>query len=116
MYVLQSVPCSSAVLQRQCQLSDVALVIQGGFCPWCCRDEKVKVLRSVPPIDLQDTVLGQYTAGNGMEGYLDDEGVPKDSTTPTYAMCVLHIKNERWDGVPFILKAGKVIPASLNSG
>jgi glucose-6-phosphate 1-dehydrogenase len=34
--------------------------------------------------------------------------VPKDSTTPTFALCVLHIENDRWQGVPFILKAGKV--------
>lgn len=36
------------------------------------------------------------------------QGVPKDSVTPTYALCVLHIENDRWHGVPFILKAGKV--------
>lgn len=36
------------------------------------------------------------------------QGVPKDSTTPTFALCVLHIENDRWHGVPFILKAGKV--------
>ena len=35
------------------------------------------------------------------------EGVPKDSTTHTFALCVLHIENDRWHGVPFILKAGK---------
>ena len=40
-------------------------------------------------------------------GYLDDPTVPKGSVTPTYAMAVLRIKNERWDGVPFILKCGK---------
>jgi len=73
------------------------------------RDEKVKVLRSIPPVTVQDCVLGQYTAGNGMPGYLDDEGVPKDSVTPTFAMCVLHIENDRWSGVPFILKAGKAL-------
>lgn len=73
------------------------------------RDEKVKVLRSVPPVTLQDSVLGQYTAGSGMAGYLDDDSVPEGSVTPTFAMCVLHIDNDRWHGVPFILKAGKVL-------
>ncbi|CAF5133337.1 unnamed protein product, partial [Rotaria magnacalcarata] len=38
-------------------------------------------------------------------GYLDDAGVPQDSTTPTYAQTILYINNERWDGVPFILRA-----------
>jgi len=37
-------------------------------------------------------------------GYLDDSTVPKGSNTPTFAAAVLRIKNERWDGVPFILK------------
>eukprot|EP00475_Leptophrys_vorax_P042914 TRINITY_DN8096_c0_g1_i2.p1 TRINITY_DN8096_c0_g1~~TRINITY_DN8096_c0_g1_i2.p1 ORF type:complete len:245 (-),score=19.64 TRINITY_DN8096_c0_g1_i2:605-1339(-) len=67
------------------------------------RDEKVKVLRAIQPISDKDVVLGQY------EGYLDDPTVNKGSKTPTYAAVVLRIKNERWDGVPFILKAGKAL-------
>ena len=77
-----------------------------------CRDEKVRLLRCVQPLQKEDTVLGQYTAGNGESGYLDDEGVPKDSKTPTFALCVLHIQNDRWERVPFIIKAGKVRLAS----
>lgn len=42
-------------------------------------------------------------------GYLDDPTVPAGSTTPTYALAVLRIKNERWDGVPFILRCGKAL-------
>nr|ACN40811.1 unknown [Picea sitchensis] len=67
------------------------------------RDEKVKVLQSVEPIRADDVVLGQY------EGYTEDPTVPKDSKTPTFATVVLRINNERWDGVPFILKAGKAL-------
>lgn len=57
-------------------------------------------------------MLGQYVGdpdldGDGKEGYLDDPTVPKDSVTPTYAMAALYINNERWDGVPFILRCGK---------
>lgn len=78
------------------------------------RDEKVKVLRSIDPIELEDCVLGQYVGnpdgeGDAKLGYLDDQTVPKGSVTPTYAMAVLRIKNERWDGVPFILKCGKAL-------
>lgn len=40
------------------------------------RDEKVKVLRSCRPIKLDEVVLGQYTEGNGMEGYLEDKVGP----------------------------------------
>ncbi|CAF1151440.1 unnamed protein product [Rotaria sordida] len=79
------------------------------------RDEKVKLLRSVVPIKLEDVVIGQYigdkdsTDVEHQQGYLDDKGVPKDSTTPTYAQVVLKINNERWAGVPFILRAGKAL-------
>jgi len=71
------------------------------------RDEKVKVLRSVPPLELKDLVTGQYSANNGHEGYLEEKGVPEGSITPTFAAAVLHIKNRRWDGVPFLIRAGK---------
>lgn len=58
-------------------------------------------------------IIGQYIADGDKPGYLDDDTVPKDSRCPTFAALVLFIKNERWDGVPFILKAGKGI--SYNS-
>ncbi|CAN7128299.1 unnamed protein product [Brassica rapa subsp. narinosa] len=67
------------------------------------RDEKVKVLQSVVPITDEEVVLGQY------EGYRDDPTVPDDSNTPTFATTILRIHNERWEGVPFILKAGKAL-------
>ncbi|URE28542.1 glucose-6-phosphate 1-dehydrogenase [Musa troglodytarum] len=67
------------------------------------RDEKVKVLQSVIPIKFEEVVLGQY------EGYKDDATVSDNSNTPTFATIVLHIYNERWEGVPFILKAGKAL-------
>ena len=71
------------------------------------RDEKVKVLRSIPPIERDDILLGQYVAANGKPGYLDDETVPPNSVCPTFAATTLWIHNPRWEGVPFILKAGK---------
>ncbi|CAL4968409.1 unnamed protein product [Urochloa decumbens] len=67
------------------------------------RDEKVKVLQSVEPINHEEVVIGQY------DGYKDDSTVPDDSNTPTYASIVLRVHNERWEGVPFILKAGKAL-------
>ncbi|CAF0999969.1 unnamed protein product [Brachionus calyciflorus] len=78
------------------------------------RNEKVKVLRSIPEIKLEDVVLGQYVGnpnGQGDEkmGYLDDPTVPAGSNTPTFCCAILKIKNERWDGVPFILKSGKAL-------
>jgi len=75
------------------------------------RDEKVKLLRCVPPIEIDDVVVGQYTKSEdgSKPSYLDDKGVPQDSTTPTFALAVLHVNNERWNGVPFILKCGKAL-------
>ena len=83
------------------------------------RNEKVKVLRCVAPIKPEDVVIGQYYGDKDskdperQKGYLDDEGVPKDSTTPTYAQVVVSINNERWAGVPFILRAGIVSTKSI---
>eukprot|EP01064_Diplonema_japonicum_P036186 TRINITY_DN8062_c1_g2_i1.p1 TRINITY_DN8062_c1_g2~~TRINITY_DN8062_c1_g2_i1.p1 ORF type:complete len:555 (+),score=193.44 TRINITY_DN8062_c1_g2_i1:87-1751(+) len=79
--------------------------------PEAVRDEKVSVLTHVKPAQLSDTVLGQYTKSlNGSEpGYLDDPTVPEGSNTPTFAQTVLWVDNDRWDGVPFILKAAKAV-------
>ncbi|KAJ1308638.1 hypothetical protein OPQ81_004332 [Rhizoctonia solani] len=73
------------------------------------RDEKVKVLRAIPPIAKEDVLLGQYVSANGKPGYLDDDTVPKNSVCPTFAALTLWINNPRWEGVPFILKAGKAL-------
>ncbi|KAK3236561.1 hypothetical protein CYMTET_53303 [Cymbomonas tetramitiformis] len=74
------------------------------------RDEKLKVLKCISPLSTENTVLGQYTMGkNGQPGYLEDDTVPPGSKCPTFAMVVLYVQNERWDGVPFILKAGKAL-------
>mmetsp|Transcript_79309 Transcript_79309/g.137511 ORF Transcript_79309/g.137511 Transcript_79309/m.137511 type:complete len:820 (-) Transcript_79309:182-2641(-) len=74
------------------------------------RDEKVKVLKQIRPIRVDDCVIGQY------EGYQDDPAIQKinkqkgyPSRCPTFAACVLYLDNERWSGVPFIMKAGKAL-------
>ncbi|MFP4499714.1 MAG: glucose-6-phosphate dehydrogenase [Candidatus Hydrogenedentota bacterium] len=75
------------------------------------RDEKVKALSAIPPINLDALVVGQYTrgylAGEAHHGYLEEERIAKDSTTPTFAAAVLGVNNRRWEGVPFLLRAGK---------
>lgn len=75
------------------------------------RDEKVKVLKAIAPITLSDTVLGQYgKSEDGKEpAYTDDDTVPNDSRAVTFAALHLQIDNERWEGVPFILRAGKAL-------
>ena len=87
---------------------------------------QVKVLKCIPDLKLEDMILGQYegrmgACGDDGLGYQDDPTVPKDSKTATYVMAVLHINNERWDGVPFILRCGKgetkmsYVPEQFNS-
>uniref|UniRef100_A0A8B9QE71 Glucose-6-phosphate 1-dehydrogenase n=1 Tax=Apteryx owenii TaxID=8824 RepID=A0A8B9QE71_APTOW len=78
------------------------------------RDEKVKVLKSIAEVQLEDVVLGQYVGnpqgeGEARKGYLDDATVPAGSTTATFAAAVLRVANERWDGVPFVLRCGKAL-------
>ncbi|KAK8822061.1 hypothetical protein WA538_000156 [Blastocystis sp. DL] len=53
------------------------------------RDEKVRVLKAIEPLRLEDTVVGQYVANETQPGYLDDPTVPKDSVTATFAATVL---------------------------
>tara|TARA_B110000503_G_scaffold18803_1_gene27861 strand:+ start:10320 stop:11807 length:1488 start_codon:yes stop_codon:yes gene_type:complete len=79
------------------------------------RDEKVKVLKSIRPLsesDVQDHAYrAQYTAGDVGDspvcGYLEEDSIPADSTTETYAALKLYIDNWRWQGVPFYLRTGK---------
>jgi glucose-6-phosphate 1-dehydrogenase len=75
------------------------------------RDEKVKVLHAIKPVDPGHTVRAQYTAGMGegkeVPGYLDEEGVPPDSKTETYAALRLEVDNWRWAGIPIYMRTGK---------
>nr|XP_011716116.1 glucose-6-phosphate 1-dehydrogenase [Macaca nemestrina] len=78
------------------------------------RDEKVKVLKCISEVQANNVVLGQYVGnpdgeGEATKGYLDDPTVPHGSTTATFAAVVLYVENERWDGVPFILRCGKAL-------
>jgi glucose-6-phosphate 1-dehydrogenase len=96
-------------------LSLVAMEKPATVHPDDIRDEKVKVLKCISPLSIDDVVLGQYvgnpegTTDDAKLSYLEDPTVPKDSVTPTFATAVLRIHNERWDGVPFILRCGKAL-------
>jgi len=89
------------------------------FAAQSLRAEKEKVLAAVQiPADLAEgTARGQYSAGwqGGIEvrGYLDEDGIPPDSTTETYAAIRLAIDNRRWAGVPFYLRTGKRLPTRM---
>lgn len=72
------------------------------------RDEKVKVLKAIRPLNPADArefaVRGQY------EGYRREPGVAPNSVTPTFAALRLYIDNWRWQGVPIYLRSGKCLP------
>lgn len=63
------------------------------------------------PLELENVVIGQYTShtkdGVNYPGYIDDENVAEGSITPTFAAAAFFIDNARWEGVPFLMKAGK---------
>jgi len=79
------------------------------------RDEKVKVLKSIRPIPKEAVHAhahrGQYAAGMAkgekVKGYLQEDNIPADSVTETYASMKLYIDNWRWRGVPFYMRTGK---------
>jgi glucose-6-phosphate 1-dehydrogenase len=70
------------------------------------RDEKVKVLKAIPPLEAKNLVRGQF------EGYLQEKGVAQDSKIETFAALRLEINSWRWQGVPFYIRAGKNLPAT----
>jgi glucose-6-phosphate 1-dehydrogenase len=70
------------------------------------RDEKVKVLKAIPPIAEKDLVRGQF------HGYRDEKGVGKGSQVETFAALKLEINSWRWKGVPFYIRAGKYLPVT----
>ncbi|MCK5749831.1 MAG: glucose-6-phosphate dehydrogenase, partial [Oricola sp.] len=68
-------------------------------------DEKVQVLKAMPPLGRNDVVRGQF------DGYLNEPGVAAKSVTETFAAVRFEIKTWRWNGVPFYIRAGKNLPA-----
>jgi glucose-6-phosphate 1-dehydrogenase len=70
------------------------------------RDEKVKVLKAIPPIEAGNLVRGQF------HGYLQEPGVKPDSKVETFAALRLEVDSWRWKGVPFYIRAGKNMPVT----
>jgi glucose-6-phosphate 1-dehydrogenase len=84
-------------------LTLVAMEPPAPLSPTTLRDEKVKVLSAIRPIDIGHTVRAQYA------DYARASGVPPGSQTPTFAALKLFIDNWRWQGVPFYLRSGKAL-------
>ncbi|MFL5240557.1 MAG: glucose-6-phosphate dehydrogenase [Gemmataceae bacterium] len=87
-------------------LANLAMEPPAGVDSESIRDEKVKVLKSIPPVDPRDIVRGQF------RGYRDEKGVAPDSQVETFAALRLEIKSWRWLGVPIYIRAGKSLPVT----
>ena len=74
--------------------------------PETLRDEKVKVLKAIPALSPQHVVRGQF------RGYRSEAGVAPGSNTETFAALRLEVNSWRWQGVPFFIRAGKLMPES----
>jgi glucose-6-phosphate 1-dehydrogenase len=70
------------------------------------RDEKVKVVKALKPLDAASVVRGQF------RGYRDEKGVSPGSKVETFAAVRLEINSWRWQGVPFYIRAGKCLPVT----
>ena len=70
------------------------------------RDEKVKVLEAIPPLEEKDLVRGQF------RDYRKEKGVAPDSQVETFAAMRLQVDSWRWQGVPFYIRAGKCLPGT----
>ena len=74
------------------------------------RDEKVKVLKAIPPLEVTNLVRGQF------RGYRQEKGVASDSKVETFAALRLEVDSWRWKGVPFYIRAGKNLPVTCTEG
>jgi glucose-6-phosphate 1-dehydrogenase len=70
------------------------------------RDEKVKVLKAIAPLEPKNLIRGQFT------GYTKEKGVAADSVVETFAAVQIEIDSWRWKGVPFYIRAGKCLPVT----
>ncbi|MEM1361573.1 MAG: glucose-6-phosphate dehydrogenase [Pseudomonadota bacterium] len=91
----------------------VAMEPPAQFEPDAVRDEKLKVIRALSPVEPDDIVRGQYLATNGMASYLEDAENPV-STTESFIAMKLHVANWRWSGTPFYIRTGKRLRARMS--
>jgi glucose-6-phosphate 1-dehydrogenase len=86
-----------AILAMECPVRNEATYL---------RDEKIKVFNAIKPLARGDLVRGQF------RGYRDEAGVAPDSTVETFAALRLSVESWRWQGVPFLVRAGKCLPVT----
>ena len=88
----------------------IAMEPPARFEPDAVRDEKLKVIRALDPVDYHHIVRGQYGADDAQPGYRAHVDDPR-STTESFVALKCHISNWRWAGTPFYLRTGKKMKA-----
>ena len=88
-------------------LSNIAMEPPPGLAVETLRDERVKVLKGIKALQPKDVVRGQFN------GYRDEAGVNRDSQMETFVAMRLYINSWRWKGVPFYIRAGKLLPVTV---
>ena len=90
-------------------LSLVAMEIPAGSDAESIRNEKLKLLKCIRPLQPENVIRGQY------ENYRNEPGIPSGSVTETFAAMEVYIDNRRWRGVPFYLRSGKKMAKKRSS-
>lgn len=88
----------------------IAMEPPAKFEPDAVRDEKLKVIRALEPVDWHHVVRGQYAETDGQRSYREAVDNPR-STTESFIALKAHISNWRWAGTPFYLRTGKKLRA-----
>lgn len=88
----------------------IAMEPPSKFDPDAVRDEKLKVIRALDPVDPHHIVRGQYDACAQGPSYREAVGDPR-SRTESYIAMKVGVSNWRWAGTPFYLRTGKRLKA-----
>ncbi len=98
-------------------LALLGMEVPASFGADAVRYEKIKLLRSVRAIRVEDVVFGQYARGSvggaAVPGYLEEEGVDPESNTETFVALKLALDTWRWQGVPIYVRTGKRLPQRI---
>ncbi|MBN2356810.1 glucose-6-phosphate dehydrogenase [candidate division KSB1 bacterium] len=87
------------------------------FEPNAVRNEKVKIMQALAPVQIENVIRGQYIAsmirGENVAGYRQEKDIHPDSQTETFVAMKFQIDNWRWGGVPFYIRTGKRLPTRV---
>ena len=86
-------------------MATIAMEPPAVYEPNAVRDERAKLLRSIPPVKASE--VGENAVAGQYDGFRAETGVRPEATTDTFAALTLSVENWRWSGVPFYIRTGK---------